>query len=90
MDFICGSVDLISRRISSMAFERKDERGVDDFGEWSRIPLIKSSNERWKNKSIIDEFTTDWVLKVLGEHYKVFLSGKMEQTLVPSDFMSEI
>lgn len=55
MDLVCGSVDLISLRISSMDFERKDEMGVEESGEWRRIPLIKSSNERWKRVSMIDD-----------------------------------
>lgn len=28
--------------------------GVEASGEWMRIPLIKSSNERWKRVSMID------------------------------------
>lgn len=57
MVLVCGSVDLISRRISSMDFERK----VEDSGVlaavpagrlWRRRPLIKSSKDRWNKESI--------------------------------------
>lgn len=50
---VCRSVDLISRRISSMDLERKVEDSVAPVGRLCRRrPLIKSSNERWKRESI--------------------------------------
>lgn len=49
MAFVWGSVDLISRRISSSDFAMK----VDSMpGGLRRRPLIMSSMERWKRESI--------------------------------------
>jgi len=46
-----------------MAFERKAEMGVEESGEWMRIPLIKSSKERWKRVSMIEELAmVFWVI----------------------------
>jgi len=47
VDLVCGSVDLISRRISSIDFEMKD----DSMRSWRRMDLIRS----WKRLSMIEE-----------------------------------
>ena len=37
--------------------------GVEESGEWMRIPLIKSSKERWKRVSMIEELAmVFWVI----------------------------
>lgn len=51
VDLVWGSVDLISRRISSRDLVRKV--GLDSGG-MRRRDLIRSSRERWKRESIRD------------------------------------
>lgn len=48
---VSESVDLTSRRISSMALERK----VDSPMSWRRRPLIRSSSVRWKRFSMRED-----------------------------------
>jgi len=51
VDLVCGSVDLISRRISSIDLEMKD----DSVRSWRRMDLMRSSRVRWKRLSMIEE-----------------------------------
>lgn len=50
MDLVCGSVDLISLRISSMAFEMK----VCSGRKLRRVDFIRSSRVRWKRLSMME------------------------------------
>lgn len=51
VDLVWGSVDLISRRMSSIDLEMKD----DSVRRWRRMDLMRSSRVRWKRLSMMEE-----------------------------------